>query len=218
MFNTGSLTKSCLSKKSDPTLCSSHFLESEVRIPKFGVFKWQNCTLGLCFFSGLLVKCGHFGVDTLLKTHCLPCCWIHPQSHPSPHSPTDACEISCSVTNGRNTGESGKEKGFKDWIQPQGLGLTYIVCHTCTHSADHLSEWIGSACVQDIELHHTKCTALINHPTAACMFKELRRDIGEAQYCFVIDKSKQSCVYLFGTDSPASEKSLQLLKSACHSM
>lgn len=120
---------------------------------------------------------------------------------------------------GENTTKSGKEKGLKDWIRPQvgdnpktfcrfckcetqahHKGITYIVCHTCTNSADHLCGLIG------------KCTALNNHPTAACMFKELQRDIGEARYSFVIDKSKESCVYLFGIDSPASEKSLQLLK------
>lgn len=111
------------------------FLSQRSGFPNFEYYSNDNIVLLVCVFLGLLVKCSRFGVDTLLKTHCLPCCWIHPQPHLCPPSPTDACEISCRVINGRNTGgnttKSGKEKGLKDWIKPQVGDNPKTFCGFC---------------------------------------------------------------------------------------
>lgn len=63
------------------------------------------------------------------------------------------------------------------------------------NSVDHLGELI-------IKMHRNKCTALINHATAPCMFKDLQRNIGDAQCSLVIDDCtniasvKQLCVVI----------------------
>lgn len=79
---------------------------------------------------------------------------------------------------------------------------TYVACHTSIKSVDHLGELMCSTCDEDIKIHRTKCTALINHAIAPCMFTELQRDIGGADYSLVIDEStdipsvKQLCVVI----------------------
>nr|XP_023650930.1 uncharacterized protein LOC111835164 [Paramormyrops kingsleyae] len=79
---------------------------------------------------------------------------------------------------------------------------TYVACHTSIKSVDHLGELMCSTCDKDIKMHRTKCTALINHAIAPCMFKDLQRDIGGAEYSLVIDEStdissvKQLCVVI----------------------
>lgn len=77
-------------------------------------------------------------------------------------------------------------------VQKAELQLaSYIACHTAVSSVDHLGELVGSVFEKDLKLniHRTKCTALINNVIAPCMFKELLKDIGGSQYSLVIDGS-----------------------------
>lgn len=59
---------------------------------------------------------------------------------------------------------------------------TYVACHTSVKAVDHLGEIICSTCDKDVKIHRTKCTSLINNVIAPCMFRELQRNIGSADY------------------------------------
>lgn len=87
-----------------------------------------------------------------------------------------------------NFGVTVEKKNESQQIKEIKLA-SYIACHTAITSVDHLGELVQSTFDPSIKLHRTKCTAIINHVIAPCMFRDLLADIGETQYSLVIDES-----------------------------
>ncbi|QQP52437.1 Uncharacterized protein FKW44_004593 [Caligus rogercresseyi] len=98
-----------------------------------------------------------------------------------------------------NFGVTVEKKNESQQIKELKLA-SHIACHTAITNVDHLGELIQATFDPSIKLYRTKCTAIINHVIAPCMFREFLADIGEKQYSLVIDEStdvaatKQLCI------------------------
>jgi len=69
----------------------------------------------------------------------------------------------------------------------------FVAAHTATRSIDHLGELllnIGKGSIlENIRLHRTKCTRLINNVISPAMVEELVNDIGSHGFFIILDES-----------------------------
>lgn len=70
---------------------------------------------------------------------------------------------------------------------------TYIAAHSSIRSIDHLSEvlktcGIGSP-LENIQLHRSKCSAIIKNVLEPAMLKELLEEVGNQSYSIILDES-----------------------------
>ena len=86
-------------------------------------------------------------------------------------------------------------------VKHEKLKNACFIAHHCAVSAvDHLGEMVADMHNNEIQLHRTKCTALICNVLAPCFLKEMVEDLNKVAYSLIIDEStdisctKQLCV------------------------
>lgn len=76
----------------------------------------------------------------------------------------------------------------------------HIACHSSINTIDHLGELVNDVSGKDINLHRTKCTALVNRVLGPCLLEEVLDDMKRIPYSLIIDEStdigneKQLCI------------------------
>lgn len=87
---------------------------------------------------------------------------------------------------------SVKDASTKDKIMDIQIS-TYVAAHSSIRSIDHLTEvlktcGIGSP-LQNIQLHRSKCSAIIKNVLEPAMRKELIEEVGDQSYSIILDES-----------------------------
>lgn len=76
----------------------------------------------------------------------------------------------------------------------------HVACHLSVLMVDHLGEIIKTGTVQSVQLHRSKCTALIKRVLACSMEEQLLAELAGNPYSLIIDEStdrtteKQLCI------------------------
>ena len=77
---------------------------------------------------------------------------------------------------------------------------THIACHSSIRTVDHLGEIASEIAKRKLEIHRTKCSALIKRAIAPVLKEDLLNDLKNQPYSLLVDEStditqdKQLCV------------------------
>lgn len=77
--------------------------------------------------------------------------------------------------------------------QTEGRLSLFVAQHTSVNVSDYLTntcrKCFDSKVVDNVQMHKTKCSAIIKNVLASYFFEDLKSDIGDSKYSLIIDES-----------------------------